>query len=133
MVFFIGYNHPEASLTHLELCPDVFGCDFGLPNINCHLLSASENYLNSAGMLLADWLVCESNAVTYSKAVPNKEFLLEFSYFSSHIAWKTPLPSPTGPRGIACNSMGWHTRRHRHQICAYTVVDTQGRVRAGEK
>jgi hypothetical protein len=32
------------------------------------LLSASENGLTPAGMLLADWLVCESNALTYSRA-----------------------------------------------------------------
>jgi hypothetical protein len=39
--------------------------------------------------------------------------LLQFGDFSSHTALTTPLASPTGPRGIACNSKGWHTRRHQ--------------------
>jgi hypothetical protein len=68
VVFCIGYNHPEASLTHLELCPDVFGYDFDFQSSIVTLLSASENGLTPAGMLLADWLVCESNAFTYSCA-----------------------------------------------------------------
>jgi hypothetical protein len=82
-------------------------------------LSASENGLTPAGMLLADWLVCESNAFTYSCA--NKEFLFKFGDFSFHTAWETPLASPTGPRSIACNTKGWHTQRHWHRICVYTV------------
>ncbi len=35
VVFCIGYNLPEASLTHLELCPDVFEWDFGIPKLIC--------------------------------------------------------------------------------------------------
>jgi hypothetical protein len=46
-------------------CPDVFEWDFDLPKPNCHP-HVCLNGLTPAGMLLADWLVCERYALAYS-------------------------------------------------------------------
>ena len=51
------------------------------------------------------------------KALPNEEFLSQDNDFLFHTAWKTPLPSPTNPRGIAEISKGWYAQGHRHQFC----------------
>jgi hypothetical protein len=58
---------PEASLPHLESGLVVFVWDFlAFQSSIATLLSASENALTPAGMLLADWLVRERYALAYS-------------------------------------------------------------------
>jgi hypothetical protein len=46
------------------------------------------------------------------KHTPNKKFLLEDDGFLSYIGLRTPLPSPTKPRGEALNLKGWHAKGH---------------------
>jgi hypothetical protein len=50
------------------LFPDVFESDFVLPKLNGHPLVCLKKCLTPAGMLLADWLVCERDAFPYSFA-----------------------------------------------------------------
>jgi hypothetical protein len=46
------------------------------------------------------------------KGAPNEKFLSKEVDFSSHMAWRTPPPSPNNPRGVALNSNGMHAQGH---------------------
>ncbi len=71
------------------------------------LFSTLENGSTPGGLLLADWLLCNRDAPIYVYMHQMKSFRQETVIFCP-IYRRTPLPSPTNPRGIEIKKGGAH-------------------------
>ncbi len=81
-------------------------------------LSASENGLTPAGILLADWLVCESNAFTYSCA--KQRIFVTIWWFFLPYCLEDPSSQPHRPQGYNLQFKGVaHTKAPAPNLCVY--------------